>query len=204
MQKSNLTDLIIDGIKKAATELDELRVQMTLGKYEARDFFENIKKDFNTRLHEGRQRLDAFAHREDVQKMIQAVENLQDQLRHGIAETEEAFESQKNKLAEAISKLKASLKSDPDLQNAYAHLQVHLEKFRMQMDFISLQYKWKKMKENFNWEEKKEWFNNELEKTSAKMKETEHLAKERLEHFNEEMGHAFEHLQKAFQFKPKQ
>jgi hypothetical protein len=58
MSKENtITDKIIAGLRKAADEMEELRVQIALGKLEARDLYEEKKKQFNHFLHEAKQKM---------------------------------------------------------------------------------------------------------------------------------------------------
>ncbi len=42
--KKNISDIIVEGLKKAAAEVEELRVQAALGKAEVRDAYEDLKK----------------------------------------------------------------------------------------------------------------------------------------------------------------
>jgi hypothetical protein len=52
-----ITDKIISGLRKAADEMEELRVQIALGKLEARDLYKEKKKQFNEFLHEAKQKM---------------------------------------------------------------------------------------------------------------------------------------------------
>lgn len=45
--EKTISDKIIEGLNKAITEMEELRVQAALGKYEARDLYEEAKTKFN-------------------------------------------------------------------------------------------------------------------------------------------------------------
>ncbi len=56
-EKETITEKIIDGLRKAADELEELRVQIALGKLEARDIYKEKKKQFNDFLHEAKQKM---------------------------------------------------------------------------------------------------------------------------------------------------
>lgn len=56
-QENTITDKIIAGLRKAADEMEELRVQIALGKLEARDLYEEKKKEFNRFLHEAKQKM---------------------------------------------------------------------------------------------------------------------------------------------------
>jgi len=201
MKNNSFTDLIIDGFKKAAVELEELRVQMTLGSYEARDLYEQIKKDLHARLHEAGQALHEFKNKEEVKRVIQSIEELRVQLNLGIAETEEAFEAQKKKLSHALAVVEAQVKGDPEFKKVYGEVRMQLEKFRVKLELLSLQFKLKKLKTEYNWEGKKEAFNKELEKFQVKLNEMEKETKDRMQHFQGEMEQAFSHFRKSFQFK---
>jgi hypothetical protein len=56
-KEETITDKIISGLRKAADEMEELRVQIALGKLEARDLYKEKKKQFNEFLHEAKQKM---------------------------------------------------------------------------------------------------------------------------------------------------
>ena len=58
LEKTSISDKIISGLKKAAVELEELRLQSALGKAQARDAYEEAKKKFNKYVHEAKLRVD--------------------------------------------------------------------------------------------------------------------------------------------------
>jgi hypothetical protein len=196
--KSNLSDLIVDGLKNITTDIEKLRVQITLGKYEARDLFENVKKDLRHGLHEIKEKFDKVSATDETRKIINGIEHLRVQLALGIAETEDIFNEQKKKIDEALSDLEKTIKSDPGLRLLYAEMHLQLEKFKMKVVLLSMQFRLKKISTQFNWEDKKEQFNAGLEDLRKKLAEKESKAKERFDHFQEEMNNAFEHVRKAF------
>ena len=53
-ERIHYTDQVVAGLRKAAIELEELQVQATLGKAEAKDKFEDVKKKFNLFVHESK------------------------------------------------------------------------------------------------------------------------------------------------------
>ena len=55
-EKTKLTDRVIDHLKKTLVEMEELRVQVALGKAEAKDLYENASLKFKNHLHEAQQR----------------------------------------------------------------------------------------------------------------------------------------------------
>jgi len=54
----HLMDNVINGLKKAVNELEELQVQASLGKAEASDKYAETKKKFNSLIHEAKGKLD--------------------------------------------------------------------------------------------------------------------------------------------------
>jgi hypothetical protein len=56
-EKETITEKIISSLRKAADEMEELRVQIALGKLEAHDLYEEKKKQFNHFLHEAKQKM---------------------------------------------------------------------------------------------------------------------------------------------------
>ena len=197
-QKTSFSDLLVEGMKKAALELDELRVQMTLGQYEARDLYERVKKDFSSHLHMAKTNLGKVKESEEALKVINGIEHLQVQLALGIAETEETFAEQKKKLSHALSKLESTLKADPQFRTASAELYFQVEKFKMKLELLSLQFKLKKLKAEYNWDEKKAAYLRDLDQLKEKLKQKESAAKERFAHFQDEITEAFTHIKKAF------
>jgi hypothetical protein len=197
--KTNFTDILIEGLRKTATELDELRLQLTLGSYEAKELYEQVKREFRTGLHEARQKLEQLGKNEKIVEIINGVEHLQVQLALGMAESEELFLDQKKKISQALSHLESRLKSDPGLKAINADLHLQIEKFRMKLELLALQFKLKKIKTEVKWEQKKAAYLAELETLRKRLNEKETIAEDRLTHFRDEMKEAFTHLRKAFQ-----
>ncbi len=56
-EKETIAEKIIAGLRKAADEMEELRVQVALGKLEARDLYKEKKKQFDHFLHEAKQKM---------------------------------------------------------------------------------------------------------------------------------------------------
>lgn len=105
--KTTFTDKVISGLRKAATELEELRVQAALGKAEAKDAFQDARKNFDTFIHDSKAQLEqagAFT-TEKATELKSTLEHLRVQVALGSAEAKDAIEEQMDKLKTAFSEI---------------------------------------------------------------------------------------------------
>lgn len=195
----NLTDKIVAGIKSLAGELDHLKVQMALGKAEAKDLFEELKDDFRSGIRETQESLSQLKKDEKIRKFINAFEHLQVQLALGKAETAEMFAEQASKLRAAVNELENQISSNPGLKNIIGEMHFEFDKFRIRMELMELHFKLHKIKAEYKFEEKKAEFMADIEKLKARLQQKEEQAKDKLASFRNEMNSALTHLRKAFQ-----
>jgi hypothetical protein len=179
-------------------EIEELRVQIDLGKMEAKDLFEEVKKKFSEKIREAKEHFSTLKNNEEVLKVINAFEHLQLQLNLGIAETEDIFEEQRKKLDQGFQSLETALKSNPVLKEYYAKLQLEIEKFKIKMELLGLKYKLKTIRTEYNFEEKKARFFEKLDGLRDKAVEKEEVVTAKWENFQKEVTEAYSHLKKAF------
>ena len=57
MDETRFIDNVVETLRKAAVEMEELQVQAALGKAEAKDKFDEVKKKFNLVLHEAKAKI---------------------------------------------------------------------------------------------------------------------------------------------------
>jgi hypothetical protein len=97
------TEKIIDGLRQAAIELKKIQVQLSLGKAEARDKYEEARKKFKVSLDN--------VHREvkKSKELLPLLESLQVQFALGKAETKEVLEESRKKFASTLSELEKYL-----------------------------------------------------------------------------------------------
>jgi hypothetical protein len=193
-----LADAIISGIRNAATELELLRVQISLGKLEAKELFEDVKTEFKERIQKSKDRFNHFKKEEHVLKLINALEFLLVQLALGKAETAELFNEQAKKIKASINETERQIESNPQLKEFYAETHLELEKFRMKLELLELHYKLNKLKVELNFEEKRTEFMARLDKLKSILEEKETGAKRKFYHFKEEVAQAVDHIKKAF------
>lgn len=194
-ENTHLLDYVVSGMRKAADELEKLQLQAGLGKMEALDAYEEIKKKYKNITHE--MKLRAENGMEQLQDLQAKFQDFQVQLDLGKAETIEAFEEQRKKILLAIHEIKVTITTNPNYIKAYAFLLEALEKMKAQLDLIGEQLSPVGEKINSNLSARKE----EIEKVIASFKEKFNDRTDfesRMETFQEEMTKAYSHLRKAF------
>lgn len=199
-QQTSFTDKIINGLKRAALELEEFRLQAALGKAEARDVYEGAKKIFNTYIHEAKIRLESDKGR-SKEKTIQLkilLETLQVQLTLGKAESREIFEAQAKKISRVLSEVESLIKKNKVIDLHYAELLMEIEKFRIKLEILKLQYELKKIDAHEEFEAKKKDFLKNLSDIKASLLKKEKNLEDKWEHFRDEVSNVYSRLKKTF------
>lgn len=198
-QKS-LTDVIIEGLKAAATELEEFRVQAALGKAEARDAYEDAKKKFRHFIHEaGQSFASSQSHAKDRLDELRAVfETLQVQLALGKAETREAFEEQRKKILQALHAIENFLENNGLTAEYYKLIHNEIAKFRIKLEILRLRYELNKMDAREEFEARKREFAIRFEKIKENLHEKEKGAEKMWDQFRQDIAEAYGDLKKAF------
>ena len=198
IEKNKTADKIIDGVKKAISEIEELRVKIALGKAEAQDLFEDTKKKLNHYVHESKIKFNKLKQNENVTKIINAFEHLQIQLALGIAESKETFDEQKKNISNAIQKLENSLKIEKSYDELASLLKLEIEKFKLKLEILNLQYRLKKVNVQQDFETKKSDFLLKINAIKSRIQKKENAGKTRWENFQNEITESFFHLKEAF------
>jgi flagellar hook-basal body complex protein FliE len=199
-KEESFTDKIINGLKKAAVELEEFRVQAALGKAEAHDAYEEAKKKFRQYLHEAEQRFDKSKTtvKDTVEELKVVFQVLQVQLALGKAETREAFEAQRKKISQALHTLETLLENNKITAEYYEVLHTEIQKFKIKMEILKLRYELNKMSAQEEFEEKKKDFSAKMEDIAKKLKEKEKKAEKTWEHFRDDIAEAYNDMKKSF------
>lgn len=110
----HIGDNVVSFLKNAATKLEGLQVQATLGKAELSDKLEDIKKETMQKINQLKADINAKIDdkKESYQHMKAKLEHLELQLALGKAETAEALQEQRKKLADTIRDIKNLLEKD--------------------------------------------------------------------------------------------
>lgn len=198
MKTDTISSKIIESINAAWSEIDELRVQLALGKAEARDLYENAKKKFNHLLHEVSLEIAELKEDKDVLILLNTLESLKVQLALGKAETKQLFEEQYEKIKLSLHEFETEFRKNKQVEENYAKLHLEIEKFKIKLELLHLHYKLLKVKTGFQFEDKKKEMFSKLAAIKDKMLAKEKEGKQKWNHFQEELGEAYEHLRSAF------
>lgn len=183
MDTRKISDTIIDGLKNAAVELEEFQLQCALGKADATEKYEEIKKSLNATVHDINMKMDKGS--DKVDNLKDKFEGLKLQLALGKADTEDAVREQKVNVQKAIGDLEYSLKNNKVVSEYVPVLQQELEKFKIKSEMLFEKHDIEGKKESFL--KTIEGFKNKFQKETSS-----------IEHFSDEIGEAFSHFKKAF------
>jgi hypothetical protein len=197
METKKTTEKIIDGFRKAANELEEFQLQFALGKAEAKDKYEDLKKKTNNMVHKAK--LKAIKGKEQAEKLHQLFDELRLQLALGKAETKDAFETQRKKINAKIHEIELYIKSKPALVKIHDVLLHELEKIRVKLEILKVNYNLVRLVSNDSVAKRRKEMEKiiaDLQASLSKLKPAE--PKTGWAHFSDEMGEAYKHMKAAF------
>lgn len=184
-------------INKAETEIDELRVKISLGKMDGADLFEDMKKELANSFHEISNEIKTEG--KGVADAVKSnIESLQLQLSLGKAEALDAYETQKEKINKSIDQLENDIRDKRNnLSNdAKIKIQNELEKFRLKMEVLQIRYELGRLDLKDNVENKKQKFKKDFDHLLETMKEE---SSEKMEQYGTNLRNAYDALRKSLQ-----
>jgi len=193
-ENKKILDKVVDALRKAAIEIEEVQVQAALGKAEAMDKFEDVKQKFNTFVHDSKMKYDEG--REKVDEVHAKIDELRVQLNLGKAETTEMFKEQKEKLLTALHELEVKIKTNETLNRIYSYVLIEIDMFKVQLEILENEYDERKESVKSSFEKGKNEFNQFIEDFKSKYSKKEESTQ--FEHFQSEVSEAFSHLKNAF------
>ena len=192
-ENMNFSDKIVEALRNAATELEEIQLKVALGKSEAKDKYDEIKKRMNLFIHDSKSTIKSG--KEKVDEIHAKFDELRVQLSLGKTETLEAFQAQKKKLLLTIHDLEVKIKSNETLNRMYAFVLIEIEKFKVQLEAIEQKLAEGKEGAKAAFEKGKEEFNLFVDKLKDRFTKKEET---QWEHFQGEVSQAFGHFKAAF------
>ena len=190
----HFVDKVVGALRKTAVELEEFQVQATLGKAEAQDKYEDIKKKFNLFLHDSEFKIKGV--REQIKELNTKFDELRVQLALGKAETKEVFKTQKKQLLLTLHDIEVKIKTNETLTRMYAITLIEIEQFKIQLEILEQKFNDDKSKAKDTFEKGKQDFNSFITKFKGKYGKKDEVTK--FEHFQFEISEAFDHFKKAF------
>jgi chromosome segregation ATPase len=194
-ENMHLLDYVSNGLRKAADELEKFQLQVGLGKLEAFDAYEDLKKNYAHYTNELKQK--AENGKEKLIDLQARFDDLQVQFNLGKAETIEAFQEQRKKIVLAIHEVQVAIKNNPTYIKAYALLLDALEKIKVKLDILSEQLEPTKEKITDYLSKRKEQVEQAIADFKNKFNEKTELDS-KLGAFQSEMSLAYSQFKKAF------
>lgn len=195
--EATMIDKLVEGFRKIANELEELQLQLALGKAEAKDKFEYLKKRFNLFLHDAELKVNEA--REFVEETKSKIDELRVQLALGKAETKDVFEAQRKKILAKIHDVETYIKSHPALAKVYDFVHAEFERIKLELEILAIDFKLAVTKSSDSIQKRRQ----EMEAIIKNLKEGLEKHKEaaepsRQQHFRNEITLAYHHLKAAF------
>jgi hypothetical protein len=184
-------------LTQAQQELDELAVQLALGKAEARDAFEHMKKDFRTRISEFRQTPAAETWHRVSDSLRVVLDDLEVRLAVGAANTQELFEEQREKLEEALMRLEQLLEEKFEASVDRENLKHEIEKFRLKLEILKLRFALARFVVKDSFRHGMRDVRDKISSLKSRVQHTFSSGKGRFEDFNDEIKEIYKHLRKA-------
>jgi hypothetical protein len=190
-------DTMISALKKSISELEEFQVQMALGKAEAHEKFDELKKKFKGFINSTKQKISAG--KAKVAALRTDFDELQVQLSLGKADSIEKYNEQKKKILFAISKIEKSMENktaflNTDLDEKLRH---EIEKFRIKMEVLKVQFELGKLDAKDEFEERKHEFSEGITKLRLKFINRKKEAAKSRQLRHSEMKKAYKNMKKA-------
>ncbi len=203
--QNTLKDKAAKKLEAWKSQVQHLNVQLHLGAMEAKDEFENQKKNISGWLNSAEDSLSKVkgVSEEKAKELKTAIEGLRVQAALGKAETEEKLKEQQKNLSSKINDLEGSLKTmyaaSADKADELTEEASHkLDEFRTKLDLLKLQLHLGKEETKDKWAEKKKDLSLKLQQLDDSLEKGAHVASEKWDGFSTEIGEAWKHVKSAF------
>lgn len=193
-ENSHFIDKVVDALRKAAVEMEAFQLKVALGKAEAEDKYEDIKKKFNSFVYDSKYKIKVG--KEKVEDLHMKFDKLMVQLNLGKVETIEAFKTQKKAILKTIHEIEVEIKTNETLEKIYAFVLIEFEKFKAQLDILEDKLERGTSSFKTSFDKGKTDFNKYIE--GLKSKYIKKKEETRWEHFHNELGEALGHFKQAF------
>ncbi len=194
--EKNVLQKISDKLISAQQEIDELALQLALGKAEAKDKFEEIKNDFRFKVSELKSVL-ANPTENLLNPEIKArIEALEVQLMLGKAESKDLFEKQLKRILNALANLEDTKLNwrrinTPDF---FIH---EAEQFKLKMEILRLRFRLRKFDIRDDYLDKMQTVRREIRKMVSKTRDGINARQGQYNDFSYEISLAYLHIKRA-------
>jgi hypothetical protein len=129
-----------EAMLEAQQEIDELAVQLSLGKAEAKEKFEEVKSEFTERLNWLKQSIKDSFNKSVPMGVKLKLEELELQLKVGKVESMESFDLQRVALIEATIGLENEIRNFLEKVEVSGYFHHEVEKFLLKLEILRLKF----------------------------------------------------------------
>lgn len=188
---------IANKLSEAQQEIDDLAIQLTQGKAEAKDKFEEIKNDFRSKVSEFKHFLKKSPVGEEVSEVKEKALALEQHLLKGVAETKEGFDLQKRNLLTAVQGLEKAIDKTFATLLEPEYFLHDVEKFKIKLEILRLKFELGRMDVTDEFKKNMDIARTFINEIKERAKGEGNAGKEEYEHFHDELRLAYAHFRKA-------
>lgn len=195
--QDELIEVAKEKLARMKVFLEELEVQVALGKSEAKEAFERERKSFMQYIAERKEQLKKSGSEMENRRMVlfDKLEALEKELNKAPANAKKEFEAMKKETLRAVYELEAVVK---DYYDEFGlQIQTKLDSFKDKLDSYRVQLALGEFEDLEKLESRREALRQALEDFLARLRKEEN-ASQKIEQFANEINTSVEHLKKAF------
>src|SRR5688572_17762467 len=193
----NMLQAVGERLLTAQREIDELALQLALGKAEARDKFEEIKQEFRKQVSEQKNLL-AKASENFISPEVRAkIEALEVQLALGEADTKDIFEGQKKKITKALTSVEDAIHEQWKKIQAPEFFSHEVEKFKLKLEILRLRFGLTKFEVREDYRTRMLNARKQIEKMVSIPVDKVNKGKTKYNDFKDEVSLAYKHIRRA-------
>jgi len=192
---------IADQLLKDQQELDLLAVQLALGKVEAKTEFEEAKLKLKKSTQNFKEKLSLeIEQSSDWANSVKIkLDNLDEQLDKGMAETKEVFKEQKKNILKGIEDVIIEIEKNPEILKLADFFTPASEKIKLQLEIFEKKMEAKTMELTDEYKDEMKNAHDKIKSIISMIKEKQEDASLKWENFKDEIHISYEHLKKAIQ-----
>lgn len=190
---------IADQLLNDQRELDSLAVQLSLGKAEAKDKFEEAKKQMRTSIQEFKAKLEAEYDRnkEWAKSMKTKLSYLDNELSDGEAQTKPIFEEKMKNIIKGLDEIGEEIDKNPEVIRMAHYYSIASNKLKLQLEIIGKKWDEKKLVLTDLFHDEMNASKEKINSFKSKINDTKDDVGLKYENFKDEVGASFDHLRKA-------
>lgn len=190
----NLADKLVE----AQRELDELTLQLALGKAEAKEKFEEIKKQFSVRLNNFRKVLTSQKIESLSKEIATKLDELEKVLNAGKVEDKEMFVAQKKLIMKSLIAFENEIKRRLPGNMETRHFSHEIENFKLKMEILRLKFVLKRFAIEDDIKSNIDETRRKVTKLIEKAREKVIVGRRRIIEVKKDLKKSYQKTQKAF------